>query len=292
MTVQPSKNVHFYAYDPLEHPWVTEELSELRGNYSPADLLPLMSGAGFDGCVAVEARQSVEENAYLLDLLGRYEQIRAVVGWVDLCDPAVGDELDRWADRAGFAGVRHVLIDEPDDGYLLRPDFQRGIRMLASRGLLYELLVAPRHLEFTAQLVAAHPDQPFVVDHLALPEVRGNVLQPWADRLRALASFENVSCKLSGLDLMAAWHAWEPAQFVPFLDVALQAFGPDRLMVASNWPVCTVSGSYAEVTGAVQSWVSRMPERDRDAILGEACARIYRILGRSVPAADTAGPAP
>ena len=129
----------------------------------------------------------------MLDLLDRYEQIKAVVGWVDLCDPAVQDELDRWADRAGFVGVRHVLTDEPDDMYLLGPDFQRGIRMLAPRGLLYQLLVAPHHLEHAARLVAAHPDQPFVVDHVALPDVRGNVLQPWTDRLLALASFENVS---------------------------------------------------------------------------------------------------
>ncbi len=226
----------------------------------------------------------------MLDLLDRYEKVKAVVGWVDLRDPAVGDELDRWADRAGFAGVRHVLTDEPDDMYLLRPDFRRGIRMLARRGLLYELLIAPRHLDYAVQLVAAHPDQPFVVDHLALPDVRGNVLQPWANQLQALASFENVSCKLSGLDLMAVWHAWEPAQFVPFFDVALQAFGPDRLMVASNWPVCTVSGSYAEVMAAVQGWAARLPDRDRDAILGGTCTRIYGIPDRLVPAADTAGP--
>jgi L-fuconolactonase len=124
--VKVDAHVHFYEYDPHEHPWVTEELSALRGNY---DLLPLLSAAGFDGCVAVEARQSVEENAYLLDLLDRYEKVKAVVGWVDLRDPAVGDELDRWADRAEFAGVRHVLTDEPDDMYLLRPDFRRGIRI-------------------------------------------------------------------------------------------------------------------------------------------------------------------
>ena len=282
-------HVHFYEYDPLKHRWVTDELSALRGNYRPADLMPLMSAAGFDGCVAVEARQSVEENAYLLDLLDRYEKVKAVVGWVDLCDPGVGDELDRWADRAGFAGVRHVLTDEPDEMYMLRSDFQRGIRMLTPKGLLYELLVAPRHLEYAARLVAAHPDQPFIVDHLALPDVRGNVLQPWADRLLALASFENVSCKLSGLDLMAVWHSWQPAQFVPFFDVALQAFGPDRLMVASNWPVCTVSGSYAEVMEAVQGWVYRLPDRDRDAILGGTCARMYGIPDLSEPTTDTAG---
>jgi predicted TIM-barrel fold metal-dependent hydrolase len=142
LRVRVDAHVHFYEYDPLEHPWVTDELSALRSNYRPADLMPLMSAAGFDGCVAVEARQSVRENAYLLDLFDKHEQIKAVVGWVDLCDPAVGDELDRWADHAGFAGVRHVLIDEPDDTYLLRPDFQCGIRMLAPKGLLYELLVA------------------------------------------------------------------------------------------------------------------------------------------------------
>jgi L-fucono-1,5-lactonase len=287
--VRVDAHVHFYEYDPLEHPWVNDELNALRGNYHPPDLMPLMSTAGFDGCVAVEARQSVKENAYLLDLFDRYEQIKAVVGWVDLCDPAVQEELDRWADRAGFVGVRHVLTDEPDDRYLLRADFQRGIRMLASGGLLYELLIAPRHLEYAAQLVAAHPNQSFVVDHVALPNVRANVLQPWADRLLTLASFENVSCKLSGLDLMAAWHAWEPAQFVPFLDVALQAFGPDRLMVASNWPVCTVSGSYAEVMEAVQGWVTRLPDRDRDAILGGTCAHIYGIPDRSEPTTDTVG---
>jgi L-fuconolactonase len=273
-------HVHFYEYDRLEHPWVTDELAALRGNYRPADLVPLMSAAGFDGCVAVEARQSVEENAYLLDLFEQYEQIKAVVGWVDLCDPAVQDELDRWADRSGFAGLRHVLIDEADDLYLLRPDFQRGIRMLTPMGLLYELLIAPRHLEYAARLVAAHPDQPFVVDHLALPDVRANALQPWADRLLALASFENVACKLSGLDLMAAWHAWDPAQFVPFFEVALKAFGPDRLMVASNWPVCTVSGAYAEVMEAVLGWVGRLPAGDRDAIAGGTCARLYGVANR------------
>jgi L-fuconolactonase len=282
-------HVHFFEYDPLEHPWVTEELRVLRGTYRPADLMPLMAAAGFDGCVAVEARQSVKENAYLLDLFDRYEPIKAVVGWVDLCDPAAQDELSRRADRAGFAGVRHVLIDEPDDTYLLRADFQRGIRMLTSLGLLYELLIAPRHLEHARQLVAGHPAQRFVVDHVALPDVRGKVLQPWASRLLALASFENVTCKLSGLDLMAAWHAWDPAEFVPFLDVALEAFGPERLMIASNWPVCTVSGSYAEVMQAVQGWVDRLAERDRDAILGGTCARVYGIAERSEPPIDTRG---
>jgi L-fuconolactonase len=274
-------HVHFYEYDPLEHPWVTEELGALRRNYLPSDLMPLMSAAGFDGCIAVEARQSVQENAFLLDLSARYPGIKAVVGWADLCDPAAREELDRWADRSAFAGVRHVLIDEPDDTYLLRPDFERGIRVLTSLGLLYELLIAPRHLDYARRLVAAHPDQPFVVDHLALPDVRGNVLQPWASRLRALASFENVTCKLSGLDLMAAWHAWHPAEFVPFLDIALQAFGPERLMVASNWPVCTVSGSYAEVMAAIQDWANRLPEPDRDAVLGGICARVYGIAGVS-----------
>jgi L-fuconolactonase len=202
-----------------------------------------------------------------------------VVGWVDLCDPAAREELDRWADRAGFAGVRHVLIDEPDDTYLLRPDFQRGIWTLTSLGLLYELLIAPRHLDCACQLVAAHPDQSFVVDHMALPDVRGNALQPWASPLLALASYKNVTCKLSGLDLMAAWHAWDPEEFVPFLDVALQAFGPERLRVASNWPVCTVSGSYAEVLAAVQGWANRLPEQDRDAVFGGTCARVYGIAG-------------
>jgi L-fucono-1,5-lactonase len=160
-----------------------------------------MSAAGFDGCV--------RENAYLLDLFDKHEQIKTVVGWVDLCDPAVGDELDRWADHAGFAGVRHVLIDEPDDTYLLRPDFQRGIRMLAPKGLAVR--VARRAASCRVRCAARRRTPRSALFRMCAGTS--------ADRLIALASFENVSCRLSDLDLMAMWHAWSPAQFVPFFDV-------------------------------------------------------------------------
>jgi L-fuconolactonase len=174
-------------------------------------------------------------------------------------------------------GVRHVVHDEPDDDFMMAPAFRRGIASLREFGLVYDLLLFPRHLPVAARLVAEFPDQPFVLDHIAKPPIREGRMSPWREGLRALASFGNVSCKLSGMVTEAAWKQWRPETFRPYLDAVIDAFGPGRLMIGSDWPVCTLSGEYQAVMEIVTDYIQRLPAGDREAILGGTCARCYGL---------------
>ncbi len=250
----------------------------------PSDLKPLLAAAGFDGSIAVQAQHSVDETRWLLDLAAQNPFIKGVVGWVDLCSPAFGDQLQEFKvhefkGNPRLVGIRHVLQAEPDDEFMLRPDFRRGLAQLAELGLVYDLLLYPRHLPAAAKLVAEFPRQSFVLDHIAKPGIAAGVLDPWRRDIAALAAFPNVSCKLSGMVTEARWSHWEPADFAPYLDAVFAAFGPERLMIGSDWPVCTVAGSYAAVMKIVQDSIAGLTPDQRDGILGENCARIYRIAG-------------
>ena len=268
---------HFWRYDPTRHTWMTDAMGVLRRDYLPAHLEPLLGATGFEGTIAVQARQVVEETEWLLQLADSHPFIRGVVGWVDLRSPRVDDQLARYARHPRLVGVRHVIHDEPDDEFVLRPDFRAGIGCLREHGLTYDLLLFPRHLRFAARLVEEFPEQPFVLDHVAKPFIRDGVVSPWKEDLRRLAAFPNVFCKLSGMVTEARWGSWRPEDVHPYLDAVVEAFGVERLMIGSDWPVCTLSSDYAGTMALVVDYVQQFPAEVRDGILGRNGARFYGL---------------
>jgi len=268
---------HFWRYDPAQHVWMTDAMGALRRDYLPTDLEPLLGAAGFDGTIAVQARQVVEETEWLLQLADSHPFIRGVVGWVDLRSPRVGDELARYSRHPKLVGVRHVVHDEPDDDFVLRPDFRAGVARLRELGLTYDLLLFPKHLPFATRLAEEFPEQPFVLDHVAKPFIRDGVLSPWREDLQRLAAFPNVFCKLSGMVTEARWGQWRAGELHPYLDAVVEAFGVERLMIGSDWPVCTLSSDYARTMALVVDYVQRFPVEVRDGILGGNGARFYGL---------------
>jgi len=270
---------HFWHYDPTHHVWMTEAMAALRRDYLPDELSPLLRATGFDGTIAVQARQLLQETEWLLALAERHPWVQGVVGWVDLCSAELPAQLERLAPHPKLVGVRHVVHDEPDDRFMLRPDFRRGIGRLREFGLTYDLLLFPRHLEVAVTLVDEFPEQPFVLDHLAKPAIRDGLLSPWKEDLERLAERPNVFCKLSGMVTEARWNEWKPGDFRPYLDVVVEEFGPERLMIGSDWPVCTLAADYRSALGLVLDYVAALSADARAGILGGNCARFYRTLG-------------
>ena len=268
---------HFWRYDPAEHGWMTDPMAAIRRDFLPEDLRPLLGGLGFDGCVAVQARQNLEETRWLLELAAQHDFVRGVVGWVDLRSPELGRQLERFGDQKKLVGVRHVVQDEPDDEFMLREEFRRGIARLGEFNLAYDVLIYPRQLKAAIGLAGLFPDQRFVLDHIAKPAIGGGRLEPWESGLRELARAPNLFCKLSGMVTEARWEAWRPEDFQPYLDVVFEAFGPERLMIGSDWPVCTLSAGYESAMGIVLGYIAQFPKTEQDSILGGNCARFYKL---------------
>jgi L-fuconolactonase len=268
---------HFWRYDPAQHVWMTDAMVALRRDYLPRDLAPLLEGSGFAGTIAVQARQMVEETEWLLDLADANDFIRGVVGWVDLRSPDLGAQLERLGSNPKLVGVRHVVHDEPDEAFMLLPEFRRGIAHLGPAGLSYDLLLRPQHLQPAIRLVDEFEQQPFVLDHIAKPGVGELTGSAWKEDVRRLAERPNVFCKLSGLVTEADWKAWQPGHFRPSLDVVLDAFGPHRLMIGSDWPVCTLAADYATTMGVVMDFVGGLSPSEQAGILGSNCARFYGV---------------
>jgi L-fuconolactonase len=273
---------HFWRYSDEEYGWIPPDWSALRRDFLPADLGRELAAAGVDGVISVQARQSLAETEWLLDLAAQHEFIRGVVGWAPLVAPDVDTHLDRLAAHpAALAGklraFRHVLQGEPDDAYMLRDDFNRGIRALARRGLAYDILVFERHLPNTITFVDRHPDQVFIVDHIAKPRIAAGELEPWAKNIRELARRPNVSCKLSGMVTEADVRKWTPAQLRPYFEIVLEAFGPGRLLFGSDWPVCLAGVGYPDWKTTVSAALSDLNPSELAAVFGENARRIYRL---------------
>lgn len=267
---------HFWRFNPADYGWMKSGWP-IRRDFLPVDLEPELRARHLDGCVAVQARQSLAESRWLLELADGTPMIRGVVGWVDLCSPNVAKDLEEFAEHPKFVGVRHVVQDEPDDGFMLREDFQRGIAALSGFDLTYDLLVFPRQLPAAIALVQKFPEQPFVLDHLAKPRIKDGALSPWREQIRALAKLPNVACKVSGMVTEADWQNWQSDDFKPYLEVVFEAFGPDRLMFGSDWPVCLLAGSYERVLGLAQDYVSRLGKDAKAKFFGENAARFYGL---------------
>lgn len=271
---------HFWRYDAAEYPWIPRG-SPLQRDWLPADLAPLLASAGLDGCIAVQARQSLEESRWLLSLADDAPHIKGVVGWVDLRSATVGAQLRDLAAHPRFRGVRHVAQDEPDDRFLVGADFRRGIAQLAELNLTYDLLVYPRQLPAAIELVRRFPRQPFVLDHLAKPAIKAGTISPWREDVRALAALPNVLCKLSGMVTEADLAAWRPEDFHAYLEVVCDAFGPDRLMYGSDWPVCLLAASYARQHALLADFLAtRFDPLNREKIFGTNAARFYGVAAR------------
>jgi L-fuconolactonase len=267
---------HFWRYCAAEYPWIPAGTS-LERDWLPQDLDALQKPLGFDGSVAVQARQSITESDWLLGLADAAPRILGVVGWVDLRSARVADDLERLARHPRFVGVRHVVQDEPDDAFLLRPDFLRGISLLRDFDLTYDLLVYPRQLPAVLRFVERFPSQPFVLDHLAKPFIKAGTLEPWKTQIRELAGFPNLLCKVSGMVTEADHAGWKAADFDPFLDTVFETFGPQRLMFGSDWPVCQLAASYEQVEGLVRNRVRGWSPADQAAFWGGNCARFYGL---------------
>jgi L-fuconolactonase len=266
---------HFWKYNETDYSWIGENMTVLKKDFLPADLEKELQDVGFDGSIAVQARQSMEETLWLLELASKYSYIKGVVGWVDLCSPKVERQLAELSKNPKLVGVRHVIHDEPDDNFIKRLDFQHGISLLSKYNLTYDLLIFPKHLRLASELVKKFPNQKFVLDHIAKPDIKNKILLPWSDDINQLAQFSNVFCKLSGMVTEADWTNWKSTDFKYFLDVVFKSFGDDRLMIGSDWPVCTIAGSYKKVVSIVTEYLNEFGEETRQKVIGENCRKFY-----------------
>jgi len=268
---------HFWRYDAREYGWIDDSMAGLRRDFLPEDSQREMARAGFDACVAVQARQTIQETRWLLALADANPFIVGVVGWVDLQAPDVRARLEQLAPHPKLVGVRHIVQSEPDDRFLLRAEFGRGLALLEEFGLAYDLLLYRRHLAVATELARRFAGQRFVLDHLAKPDVRSGEIRAWSTDLRKLAACQNVWCKLSGLVTEADWAAWRPDQLRPYVDVAFDCFGAERVMIGSDWPVCTVASDYARTMAVVVEYLADRPAQERDGVLGGNAQRFWNL---------------
>jgi L-fuconolactonase len=270
---------HFWLYNAAEYEWIDDSMAALRRNFLPDDLRPELESNGFQGSVVVQVRQTLEETRWLLELAERTPWILGAVGWVDLRAPDVRSQLKVLARHPKLVGIRHIVQSESDDRFLLQPEFLRGVSALEEFDLAYDILIYTKHLPVAAEFVERFPRQRFVLDHLAKPPIKSGKIDSWAQGISRLAGFPNVFCKLSGLVTEADWQAWEAPQIIPFLDVAFESFGPDRLMIGSDWPVCLVAASYDKAVEVVKNYLLQQAEF-RDRVLGGNAQRFWRLPTR------------
>jgi len=252
-------------------------MAKLRRDFLIPELQGAMRESGVEATVVVQARQSMEETAWLLDLAMRHQSILGVIGWIPLADPEATRHLERFAQNPRLKAIRHVLHDEPDDCYVLRDDFNRGVSLLLSYGLTYDILIFEHHLPQTIEFVDRHPNQLFVVDHLAKPRIREKLISPWRENLQELSKRANVYCKVSGMATEADWETWTTDSLHSYFDVALSAFGPKRLMFGSDWPVLTLAGGYARWMSAFRSLICELSVSEQEDICGGSAIAAYRL---------------
>ena len=268
---------HFWHYHPVRDAWITDEMAVLKRDFLPADFLPELRANGIDACVAVQADQSEEETRFLLDLAEKHREIAGVVGWVNLLDERVEERLEYFSHFRKLRGFRHVVQAEPDDRFLMCKEFLRGVGMLSRFGFTYDILIYARHLPVATEFVQQFPSQKFVVDHMAKPQIKARELDDWSRGMRAIAKHPNVSCKVSGLVTEADWKRWTPDDFRPYLDEVFTAFGVDRLMFGSDWPVCLLGGNYGRVKAIVDDYTQSFSPIDKENIFGGNAIRFYGL---------------
>ena len=268
---------HFWKYNPVKHSWINEQMSVIRRDYLPSDLKPVYAKNGVDGCVAVQADQTLAETDFLLELAHNNAFIKGVVGWVDLRSPDVDQDLEKYAKDRNLKGYRHIVQEEADHNFLLRPDFLRGISKLEQYGAVYDILIYPHQLGATLEFVKKFPNQKFVIDHIAKPYIKDGFYDGWAAMMKEVAKHENVYCKISGMITEADFKSWTPEQIHPYLLLTLEAFGPERCMYGSDWPVCLVAGTYTQVKELTTNFISSLSTAEQAAIMGLNAVEFYNL---------------
>jgi L-fuconolactonase len=268
---------HFWRYDPIDYSWITEEMLSLKKDFLPDDLFPILEENGVEGTVAVQAFQDEKENDFLLDLAEKHPFILAVVGWIDLKSEELPMILSKYKSYKKLKGFRHVLQDEADPEYILNQAFQRGLKTIIGLGYTYDLLVLPHQIKGAIKTVSNFESGSFVLDHLAKPDIKNGQNEQWKENIKALAEYPNVHCKLSGMITEAAWNQWEEKDFYPYMDTVMEAFGEDRLMFGSDWPVCKLSGSYEQVVGLMEGYFKGHSESTLQKIWHTNAINFYQL---------------
>jgi L-fuconolactonase len=268
---------HFWRYDAARDAWITDSMALLKRDFLPEHLAPELVANGIDASIAVQTDQSEAETMFLLDLAEKNKLIAGIVGWVDLLSPGFGERLEHFSHFPKLRGFRHIAQAEPDDRFLARENFVKGIAQLRAFAFTYDILIYPRQLPAALELAGRLPEQPFVIDHLAKPEIKSGKTAPWAAHIREMAQNKNVFCKLSGLVTEADCKHWNADDFKPYLDVVFDAFGVERLMFGSDWPVCLLASTYSQVKQLIDGYMEKYPQRDKEKIFGGNAARFYGL---------------
>jgi L-fuconolactonase len=268
---------HFWRYDAARDAWITDSMAVLKRNFLPDDLAVECKANGIDASIAVQADPSENDTTFLLELAEKHQRIAGVVGWVDLLSPRVAERLEYFSRFPKLRGFRHIAQAEPDDRFLAREQFVKGVAQLCAFGFTYDILIYPRQLPAAIDLVKRLPEQRFVIDHMAKPEVKSAKTSAWAAQMREIAQHKNVFCKISGMVTEADWKHWKADDFKPYLDVVFGAFGTDRLMFGSDWPVCLLAATYGQVKQLIDNYVKVFPQSDQDKIFGGNAARFYGL---------------
>ncbi|MFB9865694.1 amidohydrolase family protein [Rufibacter immobilis] len=268
---------HFWQFNPVRESWITDEMAVIKRDFLPEDLEPLLRRHGFDGCVLVQSAQPENENDFLLETAQRHAFVKGVVGWVDFLDEKVGERLEYYSRFDKLKGFRYILQGHPNPALMLRPEFKNGIAQLEKHGFTYDVLIYANQLEYTQKLMAAFPNQPFVIDHLAKPNIKGGELAEWQKGIQALARHENVWCKVSGMVTEAHCQRWTREEIFPYLDTVVEAFGTNRLLYGSDWPVCLLAASYERMLALVEDYFVGFSQAEKDAIFGENATSFYHL---------------
>ncbi|RYG05290.1 MAG: amidohydrolase [Chitinophagaceae bacterium] len=269
-------HVHFWKYDKKRDTWITSDMKILREDYLPHTLTTTLSRNGMDGCIAVQADQSEVETRFYTELSQTYPVIKGVVGWVDLKADNVEERLEYFSQFPVIKGWRHIVQGEPIE-FLADPAFRRGVGALARFGYTYDILIYHHQLKAAIDFVAEFPDQKFVIDHCAKPAIKDNNIETWSQDIKTIAQFANVHCKLSGLFTESNWKTWSPKDFYPYLDVVFEAFGTDRLMFGSDWPVMLLSGIYVQWKSLIEKYMESFNDEDKEKVFGLNAEQFYNL---------------
>ncbi|MCW3094378.1 MAG: amidohydrolase family protein [Ferruginibacter sp.] len=268
---------HFWKFDPVRDSWINEAMAVIQRDFLPNDLQPILQQNNFDGCVVVQSDQSEKENEFQLSNAAHFDFIKGVVGWVDLQHEAVEDSLAYYSGFSKMKGFRHILQGESDRALMLKPAFMNGISRLQKFDYTYDILIFPDQLKYAAELVAAFPNQKFVIDHIAKPGIKEHVIEDWKKDINVFAGHENVYCKISGMVTEADWKHWKTEDFTPYLDTIVKTFGTSRIMFGSDWPVCMVAASYQQMLGIVTDYFSSFTQSEQENFFGSNAFKFYNL---------------